>query len=202
MLFVDLDAAEGRHVRSGGDEDVLGFQDLFLGALLGALHRHLAGGRDGAFAGDIVDLVLLHQELDALGQLLDHRILAPHHGLEVDRESLDLDAVVAEFLRRHMVVVGRLQQGLGRDAPDVQAGAAQGAAFLDDGRLEAQLRRPDGGDVAARAAADDDQVIRIAHGFSVPALNVDQDALRVLDALLDAHQEGNRLASIDDTVVV
>lgn len=48
---------------------------------------------------------------------------------------------------------------LGRDASDVETSAAEGAALLDAGCLEAELRGFDGGDVAAGAAADDDDVV-------------------------------------------
>ena len=58
----------------------------------------------------------------------------------------------------------RVQQRLGRDAADAQAGAAQrGLAVLaerrvDAGGLQAQLRGADRGVIAGRAGADDDDV--------------------------------------------
>jgi hypothetical protein len=63
-----------------------------------------------------------------------------------------------------MPLVRRLEQRLRGNAADIQAGAAQGAALLDAGGLEAELGRTDGGDITARAAADDDDVeIVLAH---------------------------------------
>ena len=59
---------------------------------------------------------------------------------------------------------GRVEQRLGGDAADVEAGAAEGLALLDDGSLQAELRRPDGADIAARAGADDDEIV--GHGFA------------------------------------
>lgn len=56
------------------------------------------------------------------------------------------------------VVFGGVQQGLGRDAADIQAGAAQGGAFIDEGDLEAELGGAEGANVAAGAGADDDEV--------------------------------------------
>jgi hypothetical protein len=41
----------------------------------------------------------------------------------------------------------------------VQAGAAELGVLLDDGDLEAELAGADAGDVAAGAAADDDEVV-------------------------------------------
>ena len=90
--------------------------------------------------------------------------LRRQHLGQVQAQALDLDAVVGEVLAGVLVVLGRLQQRLGGNAADVGAGAAQGRAALgvlplvDAGDVEAELRRADGGDVAAGAAADDDDV--------------------------------------------
>ena len=57
-----------------------------------------------------------------------------------------------------------MQQGLGRDAADIEAGAAERAALVDAGDLQPELGCVDGGDIAARAAADDHQIVfRFAH---------------------------------------
>src|SRR5262249_37716150 len=53
--------------------------------------------------------------------------------------------------------LGRAQQRLGRNAAPVETDAAEIFPF-DNGRLETELRRADGGDVAARPRADDDDV--------------------------------------------
>ena len=55
--------------------------------------------------------------------------------------------------------LGGVQQRLGRDAADVEAGAAEGGALLDHGHLQAQLGRADGAHIAAGAGADHDQVV-------------------------------------------
>ena len=55
--------------------------------------------------------------------------------------------------------VRRVEKRLGRDAPHVEAGPSEGAAPLDAGHLEAELGALDGGDVAARPAADDDDIL-------------------------------------------
>src|SRR3989304_365258 len=68
---------------------------------------------------------------------------------------------------RHVVIdFGRAQQCLGRDAAPVEADAAELIA-LDDGGLEAELRRPDRGHVSARPGADHQDV---KTGFRHPAL--------------------------------
>ena len=111
-----------------------------------------------------VDLVLLEQVQDAVVVLRDDLVLAREHLRDVDREALDLDAVLGEGMAGVLEVLGRLQQRLRRDAADVGAGAARrGLAVgarpvVDAGGLEAELRGADRGDVAAGAAADDDDV--------------------------------------------
>jgi len=58
--------------------------------------------------------------------------------------------------------LSRAQQRLGRDATPVEADPAQVLA-LDEADLHAQLRAADRGDVAAGAAADDDEVELMRH---------------------------------------
>ena len=162
-LLVDRDPGKRRHVRPGGDDGVFGLENLFLAPFLGRLDGDLAGGGNLSFADNVIDLVLLDQELDALGQLLDHLVLAPHHRLEVEGQPGGLDAVVGELVVCYLEMVRRLQQRLRRDAADVEARAAQGAILFDDGRLQAQLRGADRGDVAAGAAADNDEIVYVTH---------------------------------------
>jgi hypothetical protein len=57
-----------------------------------------------------------------------------------------------------------MEEGLGRDAALVQAGAAE-LALLDQGNVQAQLRCPQGACVAAAATAEDDDVENGAGGF-------------------------------------
>lgn len=48
---------------------------------------------------------------------------------------------------------------LGRDATDVETRAAESTTLLDTRRLQPQLGRLDGGDVAAWPTSDDDDVV-------------------------------------------
>ena len=50
------------------------------------------------------------------------------------------------------------EERLGRDAADVDAGAAEGLVGFDADDGEAELCGADGGDIAAGAAADDDEI--------------------------------------------
>ena len=60
-------------------------------------------------------------------------------------------------------MVGGIQERLGRDAANVQAGAAQGLATLNHSGFQAQLGAADGADIATRAGADHDH-IKLCHG--------------------------------------
>ena len=148
----------GVDVRAGGDDDVLGLERL-LGAVLGR-HLDLARRRRCvAGADEGVDLVLLEQEADAVDVGVDRVVLVLHHRGEIELRRADLDAEGGEVVARLVEQLGGMQQRLGRDAADVEAGAAKRLALLDDGHLEPELRGPDGADIAAGAGADDDEVV-------------------------------------------
>jgi hypothetical protein len=183
QFLVRLQAGKNARPRAGGDDDVLGrigtgAQRALRRFAAAGLHRDLARRFDRRLAPDHGDLVLFHQEADAVVEpfgdgprALDHRrrIVADLAG----REPIILGVLqVMENLRR-------TQQRLGRDAAPIEANAAQIFA-LDDGRRKAKLRGADGGDVSAGAGTDDDDVeICISHvrytsiitGFSISALN-------------------------------
>ena len=118
------------------------------------------------------DLVLLEEVDDAVVVLLHDRLLARHHLRHVDRQVREADAVVGEVMAGLLEVLRRLQQRLRRNAADVGAGAAGRRTALvvlplvDAGGGKAELRGADGGDVAAGAGADDDDVeaVRGRHG--------------------------------------
>jgi hypothetical protein len=98
---------------------------------------------------------------DAVIEALRHRARALHHRIRVIGDVVGGQAVVLGVL--HVVIdFRRAQQRLGRDAPPVEADAAEIGA-LDDRRLEAELRRADRGDIASRAGADDDDVEGFGH---------------------------------------
>src|SRR3546814_20852341 len=95
-------------------------------------------------------LVLLEQEFDAAGELLDRiRALAVHRvEIEFGRH---LDAELGHRAAgRSLEIFGRVEHRLRRDAADIEAGAAQRLAAFRARHLEAQLRGADRGDVAAR----------------------------------------------------
>ena len=78
--------------------------------------------------------------------------------LEVERDVADGDAELFRLLDLGPDV-GVLEERFGGDAAAVQARAAEERIFLDDGHLHAELPGADAGDIAARTAADDDDVV-------------------------------------------
>src|SRR4051812_34715047 len=53
-----------------------------------------------------------------------------------------------------------MQQCFRRDASDIETGAAKGRHLLDHRGLEPELGGTDGADIAARAGADHDEIVR------------------------------------------
>jgi hypothetical protein len=66
--------------------------------------------------------------------------------------------------------LGVKQQGLGRDAPDMQACTAQLIVPLDEGGFESPLSGADGGGVTGRAAADDRQIVNVLSQGRAPLM--------------------------------
>ena len=82
-------------------------------------------------------------------------------------------------------VLGRLQQRLGRDAADVQAGAAQRRALLHARHLHPQLCGADRAYIAARPA----DPMTMTSKLSLMCLQPQQQTARVFHAFLHPHQE-------------
>ncbi len=99
---------------------------------------------------------------------VDHPILLRHHGRQIELDARNLDAVAGKAVAGLMEALRGEEQRLGGDAADIEAGAAQGLALLDAGRLQPELGRADRRDIAARSAADHHQIIALglAHRFS------------------------------------
>ncbi len=169
-LFVESRTRQGSCIGAGGHDDL--FADQRIGGRSG--HGDFVADIDRLHkrptAVEVADLVLLEQVQDAVVVLLHDRILAGHHLRYVHPHVGNADAVVCEMLVRVLKMLGRLQQRLGWDAANVGTGAARSGAaggvlpLVDAGDLQTQLCGAYGGNVAAWAAADDDDVELFAHG--------------------------------------
>ncbi len=144
--------------RAGRDDDVL----------RGKLGRLAVGGdAQLALTGQLPlahhhrDLVLLHQVRDALVELLGDVAAPLHHLGEIEARLPGRQPVFVRVLDE-VEHLRRAEQRLGRDAPPVEADAAQ-TLPLDDRRLQPQLRRTDRRDIAPRPRPQDDDIILLGH---------------------------------------
>jgi hypothetical protein len=154
---LETDLRQGPRPRAHRQHDRLRLDGAVAACLQG--HDHLRGPcplLQLRRSLDDLDLVLLHQEGDALVHLGRDAARPLDDGVEVKRGAGRRQAVVLQ-VRQALVFLAGLQQRLGGDAAPVQADAAQ-ILTLDDGRLQTQLAGADGGDIAARAGADHDEV--------------------------------------------
>ena len=117
------------------------------------------------------DLARLGELGDAAHELLNDRILFLYQGGEVEFEPGQLDAALSGMELRPGVVFAEVEQRFCRDAADVEAGAAEGGAFLDEGDLETELRGAEGAHVAAGAGADDGNVKGIHKTYKIDRAN-------------------------------
>mmetsp|Transcript_23392 Transcript_23392/g.46635 ORF Transcript_23392/g.46635 Transcript_23392/m.46635 type:complete len:474 (-) Transcript_23392:95-1516(-) len=154
---------EGRHLRSRGEQHVLRRQRLRSPRV--QRHLHTIRTPQTPLPLEVVHLVFLQQVLDAAGEARHGLGLGVEHRAHVHRHlAADVNAVLREIVFGVVEVVGALQQRFGGDAAHVQAGAPEGAAHLHARRLQAQLARFDGRDVAARSSPDYHHVVLVAQG--------------------------------------
>src|SRR6516162_1517240 len=156
-FFVDLDPLEPRDIGAGGDHNVLCLDKLRLA--VGTRDLDLAGAENPAFAVDDVDLVLLHQELDAFDVAVDALLLEIHHRGQVELGRPHANAHLGKGVRGLLEHLGSMQQRLRRHAADVEAGAAESVVLLDDRDLHAELSRADRADISAGTSTNDNEIV-------------------------------------------
>lgn len=150
-LGVEFKEGELDRRGAGGDDDVFGGEFLIADGEFG-------GGGELGFAGDNGDLAGFGELGDAAGEFGDDGVLLFQHGREIDFEIGEREAVVGGVMASEGDVLGGVEEGLARDAADVEAGAAEGGSFVDEGDLEAELGGAESADVAAGAGADDNEI--------------------------------------------
>ena len=160
-MGVGVEAGERAGTGAGGEDDVPGGE---LGGGAVALDGDAVGTVQAAVAVVDAYLVLLEKMADAIGELAGDGARALDDLLQVETDVVGGEAELVEMMQQ-VIDLGRTEQRLGGDAAPVEADAAEMFAF-DHGRRHAELGGADGGDVAARAAADDDDVetvLALAH---------------------------------------
>src|SRR5205809_1264021 len=150
VLAVESNARERLHDRAGGNDEVLRLHQLAVGLDRVAVAQPAPGLDD-------LDLVLLHQVLDALVELADDGVSTLGDARVVVAHDLRLEAELSAAGGDAVVELGRLEEGLGGDAPDVEARPAELAA-LDQGDLQAELGGANRGGITAHSATQDRNV--------------------------------------------
>ena len=147
---------------AGGDQQPLAAVNLAVGSDLEALGGLAADGRLLHHHGHAR---ALHLCANAGHQSAHHLCAARVHGALVDLHVAAGHAVQVG-VQRVLVGLGGVQQRLGGNAALVQAHAAQGVLFKQQGaqpRVRGALRS----EIAARTAADNDQIISVCHRASL-----------------------------------
>ena len=154
-LAVELNARQRARFRAGGEHDVGGFdfRDFAVG-----FDRHASRARPAAPALHRLHFIFAEKKFDALGVPVDDAVLAREHRGPIQLEFGHLDAKFLGVLE--CVVDFRVvQQNLGGDAADVKAGSPEKSVLFDDQSFQAPLRGANRGDVTARPAANDGQIV-------------------------------------------
>ena len=114
---------------------------------------------------------MLEQPRYAAGQLIDDLFLALQHGRHVDFGALDRDAVHRQVIPCLGKLVTAVQQRLGGDAADIEAGATQAdlalviQPLLDTGHGQTQLGCPDRRHIARRSGAYYHYIVFFRHAL-------------------------------------
>src|SRR5437879_4564433 len=187
LVDFQSDLRNAFHARAGGDDHrLLRIVDV-------AADLHLLPGLHHARALDDGDLVLLHEELDALRVLITHPARAFHRDAVVSLYVGDLNTKLFRFFE-NACYIRRLQKSLGRNAADVDTHAAHFVLFHHR-RAEAELGAPNRADIARGAAAQDDD-IETCH-----ACSLEQHCQRGFQHLFQRSQEYRAGCAIDDAVI-
>src|SRR5690606_297890 len=109
---------------------------------------------------DMFDLGLLEQRGHAAAKPADNAVLPCDCMAEVDRRGAGGDAeraLAGGGMGGLFKLLCGVDQRLGGNAADIEAGAARPSRFHDNG-VQAKLARPDSADISAGAGADDEQL--------------------------------------------
>lgn len=128
-LLVELETGEGGGLATGSNKDVLA-PDAGLASLVEVdLDSVLVG--EGAGSLDVLDTVLLEEELDTLGEAIDGGLLCLHHVLEIELDITNLDTAVLGVVQDLVVEMRVVEERLGGNTADIEAGTAERTALLD-----------------------------------------------------------------------
>ncbi len=163
VYAVGFEAGNRTDNRTGGDNDVFGFERLFLAFSISDFN--FAGQREFAGAFEDSDLVFLHQILDALRVFQHHLVFSLLHVGKSELNPGRLDAKISGMLHLFVNMRGH-QHLLGGNAATQRTRASKPVIFLDYGSLKAQLAGANGGHVTTRPTADNRYIKLFVSQFS------------------------------------
>ena len=149
-LVLVREARDARRLRPGGDDAVI--EGDGLDAVLG-LHRQEVRRGELAASLDHGHLAGLGQAAEAARQLVHHPVLELAQAVEIDLGLSERQPEVCPLFRVGDHLRG-VEQGLRRNAADVQADAADARVALDQHHLLAEVGRPKRRGVAAGPGAE------------------------------------------------
>ena len=120
------------------------------------MHFQRIGAYEPGLAANHLDLALLREQCEAVGQFGDDPVLPGAQPIAVDLRGSKHDAA-GGHVGRLLDHLGGMQQRLGRDAAHVQAHSAERRRAFDEGDFEPEIRRAKGRRVAPRARTEHDQ---------------------------------------------
>lgn len=129
LLLVDRQAGEWCSLRASGDENVLATDSGL--ATLDKVDCDGVFVLEGASSLDVLDIVLLEEELNALGQTRHGSVLRLHHSREVELDIADFDTTALGVVEDLVVEMRVVKERFRGDAANVQASSAKGAALFD-----------------------------------------------------------------------
>jgi hypothetical protein len=133
LLLVDGQTGERCGLGTSGNEDVLRANGGL--ATFDKVDRNGVLVLESAGALDVLDVVLLEQEFDTLGQAGHGGFLCLHHGREIELDIANLNTAALCVVEDLVVEVRVVEERFRWDAADVQASSPEGTALFDTGYL-------------------------------------------------------------------
>ena len=158
-LFIELHINAWRRCNVGTrrDDNVLGLERRDLAVF--ARHINLASALDRAVTGEGFNLVLLEQKAHAADIGVNRVGLVLHQGCEIELRLTHDNAEIGKVMTCKVEHFRRMQQSLGRNAADVEAGAAMRFALFNNRHFHAELGCTNGANITAGAGADDNEIV-------------------------------------------
>ena len=168
VFLVKLEARGGRQfvrLRAGSNNGVLDTDSVL--ATIVEVNTDLVVVVELTPSLDVVDIVLLEKVLDATGKAVNTLLLGLHELREVESDRASVDTEVLKGMLSLVELVSRVEESLGGNAANVEAGTAESATLLNADSLHAFLTSLDGSDVAAGTATNyGDVVLAMGEGHA------------------------------------